>query len=94
MQHYCYFPVFCKFDLYYVKKKKIYYRQFFSLSQVLFRIISFYNDWLLVGCRLKANCRLVGPEPMGDVPSVGVFLRDPSAYLREFRRKPRKTPNS
>ena len=25
--------------------------------------------------------------------SVGVFLRDPSPYLREFRRKPRKTPN-
>ena len=23
----------------------------------------------------------------------GVFLRDPSPYLREFRRKPRKTPN-
>ena len=30
---------------------------------------------------------------MGVKPSVGVFLRDPSPYLREFRRKPRKTPN-
>ena len=30
---------------------------------------------------------------MGGVPSVGVFLRDPSPYLREFRRKLRKTPN-
>ena len=27
---------------------------------------------------------------MGGVPSVGVFLRDPSPYLREFRRKQRK----
>ena len=25
---------------------------------------------------------------MGGMPSVGVFLRDPSPYLREFRRKP------
>ena len=49
-------------------------------------------DWL-VGCRLKANCPLVGPGPIGGVPSVGVFQRDPSPYLREFRRKPRKTPN-
>ena len=32
-----------------------------------------------------------GLRPMGGVPSVGVFLRDPSPYLREFWRKPRKT---
>ena len=31
----------------------------------------------------------MGPGPIGGVPSVGVFLRDPSPYLREFRRKPR-----
>ena len=24
---------------------------------------------------------------------VGVFLRDPNSYLREFRKKPRKIPN-
>ena len=30
----------------------------------------------------------MGPGPIGGVPSVGVFLRDPSPYLREFRRKP------
>ena len=47
----------------------------------------------LVGCRLKANCPLVGSEPIGDVPSVDVFLRGPSPYLFEFRRKPRKTLN-
>ena len=35
----------------------------------------------------------MGPRPMGGVPSVGVFLRGPNAYLLEFRRKPRKTPN-
>ena len=27
------------------------------------------------------------------MPSVGVFQRDPSPYLSEFRSKPRKTPN-
>ena len=30
---------------------------------------------------------------MGWMPSVAIFLRDPSPYLREFRRKPVKTPN-
>ena len=34
-----------------------------------------------------------GPRPMGGVPSVGVFLRDPRQYLHEIRKKPRKTPN-
>ena len=39
----------------------------------------------------KADCLKKGPRP--GMPSVGVFLRDPSPYLRKFRRKPRKTPN-
>ena len=47
----------------------------------------------LVGCRLKANCPSMEPGLTGDVPSVGVFPRDSSPYLRKFRRKPRKTPN-
>ena len=38
----------------------------------------------------KANCPLVGPGPIGGMPSVGVLLREPTPYLR---RKPRKTPN-
>ena len=33
------------------------------------------------------------PRPVGGVPSVGGFLRDPSPYLREFKRKPLKIPN-
>ena len=37
---------------------------------------------------MKANCPLMGPGPIGGVPSVGVFIRDPRPYLREFRRKP------
>ena len=41
---------------------------------------------VVVGC--KANCPLVGPGLIGCVPSVGVFLMDPSPYLHEFRRKP------
>ena len=47
-----------------------------------------------LGCRFKANCPHVGSGLKGDVPSVGVFLRHPSPYLCEFRRKPRKTLNS
>ena len=47
----------------------------------------------MVGCRVKANCPLVGLGPVGGAPSVGVFLRDSSPYLREFRRKPLKTSN-
>ena len=47
----------------------------------------------LVGCRVKANCPLVGPGTVGGVPSVEVFLRDPSPYLLEFWRKPQKAPN-
>ena len=38
----------------------------------------------LVGCRFESNCPLVGPGTIGGVPSVGVFLRDPSPYLCEF----------
>ena len=45
------------------------------------------------GCRYESNCPLVGPGTVDGLPSVGVFLKDPSPYLREFRRKPRKTPN-
>ena len=29
------------------------------------------------------------PGPVGRVPSVGIFLRDPSPYLRKFQRHPR-----
>ena len=52
------------------------------------------NSIWLVGSRFKTYYPLVSPGPVGGVPSMaGVFLRDPSPYLREFRRKPRKTPN-
>ena len=30
---------------------------------------------------------------MCGMPTIKVFLRDPNPYLREFWRKPRKTPN-
>ena len=45
------------------------------------------------GVDVNADCLKKGPMPMGGMPSVGVFLRDPSPYLRELRRKPRKTPH-
>ena len=35
------------------------------------------KSWL-VGCRVYANCPLVGPGLEGEVPAVGVFLKDPS----------------
>ena len=36
-------------------------------------------------CRNKANCPHVEPGPMGDMPSMGVFLRNHSPYLLEFQ---------
>ena len=31
---------------------------------------SFNREVCMVGCREKANCLLMGPGPVGDVPSV------------------------
>ena len=58
-------------------------------------IKSFKIDFIFItgGVGLKADCLNIRPRPVGGLPSVGVFLRDPSPYLREFRRKPRKSPN-
>ena len=36
---------------------------------------------LVINYRVKANCPLVGPGPVGGVPSMGVFLRNPSPNL-------------
>ena len=59
-----------------------------------FRKFQFQNSlFMLVGCRIKANCPFVGPKPVRGMPSMGVFIRDPSPYLPEFRRKPQKTSN-
>ena len=41
-------------------------------------------------CRVKTNCLRLGRGPSREAPSVGVFLRDPKPYLREFRRKTTK----
>ena len=38
----------------------------------------------LVGCRIKSDSPHVGLGPTVGVPFVGIFLRDPSPYLREF----------
>ena len=45
------------------------------------------NAGWLVGCRVEGRLSHWGPRRVGGMPSVGVFLRDPSPYLREFRRK-------
>ena len=44
-------------------------------------------------CRVYCRLSHEGPGQFVGCPPWGVFLRDPSPYLREFRRKPRKTPN-
>ena len=51
------------------------------------------ESWL-VDCRVKTNCPLVRPGAIGGMPSVGLLKDLIIPYLREFRRKPRKTPNS
>ena len=60
------------------------------------------SDWLahspsvsllrLVVVDFESNCPPAGPGTIGEVPSVGDLLKNPRPYLREFRRKPRKTP--
>ena len=45
-----------------------------------------------VCCRIKTDFPTVGPLLLRGMPSVEIFLRDPSPHIREFRRKPWKTP--
>ena len=61
------------------------------LLQTNFMLFLFYFEFLgwLVGCGIKAYYLHKGPRPE-DSP---LFLKDPSTYLREFRRKARKTLN-
>ena len=65
-----------------------------SEIQKMFYILSQSFPYLNgLGCRIKAKCPLVEPEPVGKVSSVGLFQRDPISYLSEFRRKPWKILN-
>ena len=50
-------------------------------------------DGWIKRCKFESNCPLVGPGTIDELFSVGDFLRDPSPYLREFQRKPLRTPN-
>ena len=45
------------------------------------------SAWVVLGCRFKPNFLLVGPGPIGSVPSVGLFLRDPSPIYSSFVEK-------
>ena len=38
----------------------------------------------MLGCVFKANRPLAGPWPLGGVPSVEIFLRDPSSIYASF----------
>ena len=42
---------------------------------------------------LSPTVPFVEPGTIGGMPSVWFILRDPNPFLREFRRKSRKTPN-
>ena len=46
------------------------------------------DTWVELGCRVEANWPCVGPWPTEEVPSIGVFLKDPSSYLSECWRNP------
>ena len=46
---------------------------------------------LVIG--IEADCLTRDLRLQVEWPQWGVFLRDPSPYIREFRRKTRKTPN-
>ena len=66
------------------------HRKMFAYIIIHARYFSLKNLTVnMVGCWDKANCPHVRPGPIG-----GVFLRDPSPYLREFRRKSWKTANN
>ena len=42
-----------------------------QLSWMFYTSFGFEREIVGLGCRFKANCLLVGPEPIGDVSSVG-----------------------
>ena len=42
----------------------------------------FVKRSVIVGCRVYGRLSHEKPRPMGGIPSVGVFLSDPSPYLR------------
>ena len=44
-----------------------------------------------LSCRIKANCPLFRSRSGEELPTLEVFLRNPSTYLLEFWRKLRKT---
>ena len=70
--------------MYFFKEKKI-----INNRSTLFMYSNFANVWLVIGIKpIVRKCDLGLGEGL---PSVGVFLRDPSPYLSEFRRNPRKT---
>ena len=91
-----YFPVFrnswkLKFNIFQFRG-----RSWVPINVVHFRKTKFQNVETLKrrGSPLfESNWPHVGPGTEGGVSAVGVLLKDPSPHSREFRRKPKKTPN-
>ena len=82
-----------------IKKDLILKRELRREKKIIWECCNFYIFRLAKKCFLrlicpklfgwlKANCPLMEPGPIGGVPSVGVFLRNPSPYLRELWRNP------
>ena len=72
--------------------KKGFNKHFFLLCFMINNLCQKKLGWLVAG--FKSSCHARDLELLVECPPWGVFLRDPNPYLREFRRKLRKTPNS
>ena len=59
---------------------------FGDLEKGIIAMLPVLLNWS-IKCRVQTNCQLVGPGPAGEVPSVEIFLRDPSPYSRDFLNK-------
>ena len=84
------------------KKKKTFNNNFFGdFRGCIFQLYSqksysnvMLENFFFVTITFTYSTSLLGSQDYRKIPSLGVFLRDPSPYLREFRRKLRKTPNA
>ena len=60
----------------------------FNISEVELYYVFGNSGCLVFVCKLDSQ--LEGPGSTAEIPSVGVFLRDPCAYLNEFRKETTK----
>ena len=63
-----------------------YYKDFLNMNEYLPIL-----RWMVLVFRYESNCLYEGLRTIGGMAFLGVFLRNPNPYLREFRRKLLKT---